>query len=462
MSFSFRMPREEWLFALLMASVHGGQHVFLRLFPPLIPILAVDLDAALWQLGLLVSVYLFAGGLFQAPMGVLSDRIDRMYLLVPAFVAMSIGYLVFVLAPVVGPTLVDVRFLGHVFTGPFLVMALGMFVAGFGYSAIHPVGYPLISSNVSAENKGKVLGMWGSASKLGDSVAPLLVGVLILVFAWKWILVGVSLFGFVYAAGLLAVLRTPRFETRPPALLGADAVDASDSNRAMDADRGTDDNRGPDDNPSTADPERFSEEYSTVQQFLVPMAVIMLFFFFVLFTGNGLQTYTPVFVADVYGYSLSIAGVDVAPESVANFYFATLLISGAISQLLVGSLTDAYDHRAVLMALLGLASVGLAALATLTLSPLLLAVVFVLIGACAFGINPARDALISDITPAEYEGRTFGYIWTLALVGSSGYPVIIGYLADTAGLRTSFGLLALGSLFGVACVGLLYSPRIYG
>lgn len=430
MAISFGMPREEWLFGLLVSSVHGAQHLFLRLFPPLIPILAVDLDATLWQLGLLVSVYLFAGGLFQAPMGVLSDRVDRLYLLIPSFVAMGVGYLVFVLAPTLGPLLPGVELFGHAFAGPFQVMAVGMFVAGVGYAAIHPVGYPLISANISPHNKGKVLGMWGSASKIGDSMAPLLVGVLILFLAWEWVLVGVSVFGFAYAGLLFVALRGDRFETAPP---------------------GTQDGEG----------DGFGGLRENLAGFFVPMSVIMLFFFFVLFTGNGIQTYTPVFVSDVYGYSLSIGGLSIGPESVANFYFSLLLISGAVSQLFVGSLTDAYDHRAVLVSLLGVATGGLLVLSYLALSPPVLALVFVVLGASVFGINPARDALISDITPASHEGRIFGYIWTIALVGSSGYPVVIGYLAGTMGLAASFRVLALGTLFGLVCIGLLFSSRLY-
>ncbi len=431
MRFSYRMPRDEMLFGLVVASVHGSQHVFLRLFPPLIPILVVDLEASLWQLGLLVSVYLFAGGLFQAPMGVLSDRVDRRYLLIPAFLAMSLGYLIFVLAPTAGTLLPAVALFGHVFDGPYQVMALGMFVAGFGYSAIHPVGYPLISANVSVENKGKVLGMWGSASKLGDAVAPLLVGVLILVLAWEWILVGVSAFGIVYAVLLFVIFRHERFETRP-------------ASRTADRDR-----------------EDTVDWRANPKQFLLPIAAVVLSFFFILFAGNGLQTYTPVFVTDVYGYSLSIAGIEIQPASVANFYFAVLLISGALSQLAMGVLTDVFDYRAVLMGLLGVSTVGLFLLSAVSLTPLVLLLAFVVLGSCIFGLNPARDALISDITPPELEGRTFGYIWTIALVGSSAYPAIIGYLADTMGIQASFAVLAVGTLGGLACIGLLYSPYVY-
>ncbi len=425
---TFAMPREELLFGLLISSVHAGQHLFLRLFPPLIPILVIDLEASLWQLGLLVSVYMFAGGLFQAPMGVLSDRYDRQYLLVPAFLAMGIGYLIFVLAPTIGAGLPSLSVAGHVFDGTYQVMALGMFAAGVGYSVIHPVGYPLISANVAVENKGKVLGMWGSASKVGDAIAPLLVGVFILVLAWEWILIGVSLFGFGFAALLYVAFSRDAYETRPPSI----------------ADDETD---GAADGPGLA--------------FLVPMAAIVASFFFILFAGNGLMTYTPVFVTDVYGYALSIGGLEIGPESVASFYFGVLLISGAVSQLVVGGVTDVLDHRTVLVALLGTGAIALLVLAQASLSPLVLLVVFVLLGVSLFGLNPARDALISDITPAAYEGRTFGYIWTLALVGSSVYPVIIGYLADTMGLRASFAVLAAGAVGGAACIALLYSSRIH-
>ena len=427
----FAMPREELLFGLLVASIHAGQHLFLRLFPPLIPILVVDLDASLWQLGLLVSVYMFAGGLFQAPMGVLSDRYDRQYLLVPAFVAMGVGYLVFVLAPTAGLLIPELSLAGQTFDGSYQVMALGMFTAGIGYSAIHPVGYPLISANVAPENKGKVLGMWGSASKVGDAGAPLLVGVFILLLSWEAILVGVSLFGFAFALALLVVFSSGRYETSPPS------------------------------NGDEGESEGGGDWRSSPRTFLFPMAAVVLSFFFILFAGNGLMTYTPVFVADVYGYSFSVAGVTVAPESVANFYFGTLLISGAVSQLVIGGVTDVYDHRLVLVTLLGVSAVGLLLLAALPLSPALLAGAFVLLGVTLFGLNPARDALISEITPAAYEGRTFGYIWTLALVGSSAYPVIIGYIADTMGLRTSFGVLAVGAVGGLLCIAALFSPHVY-
>lgn len=426
------LPRDELLFGFVISAVHAGQHLFLRLLPPLIPILVVDFDTPLWKLGLLVSVYLFAGGLFQAPVGELVDRFDRQYLLVPAFIAMGIGYFVFVFAEAIGSLLPHVTLFGHGFDGPYQIMVLGMFTAGVGYSIIHPVGYPLISANVSLENKGKVLGMWGSASKVGDAMAPLLVGVALLVVSWEWILLGVSVFGFAFAIGLFLLFRADTFETRPPGEVNGD--DAAE------------------DAPSI---------WSDPRRFLFPITVVVMSFFFILFAGNGIQTYAPAFVADVYGISFSIAGTEIATESVANFYFGILLISGALAQLVIGVLTDMYDYRAILITMLAIGAMGLALLSTVTLTPLVLLIVFIVVGSCQFGLNPARDAIISDITPAQYEGRVFGYIWTVALVGSSIFPTVIGYLADMIGLQQSFWFLALASLGALATIGLLYSPRVY-
>ena len=429
MVYTFGLPRDEWIFGWFIASVHAVQHIFYRFIPPLIPILVVDLGTPLWQLGLLVSIYMFAGGAYQAPMGELSDRIDRRYILAVSVTAMSIGYLVFAIASTVGPHVPVVELFEYRFTGTYLLMSLGMFIAGIGYSGIHPVGYPLISANVSPENKGKVLGMWGSASKTGDAVAPLLVGVLVLVLAWEWIVVVVALLGFVYAAGCLILIRRGGYETRP-----ATSTENGDGELAL-----------------RSEPRRF----------LFPIVVILAFFLCLLFAGNGLLTFAPLFVSDVYGYSVSIASFELGPESVGNFYFGALLISAAVSQLVSGAVTDRYDHRTVIVSYLAVSTACLAVLATVSLSPLSLLLTFAVLGGTLYGINPARDALISDISPDAYEGRTFGYVFTIALIGSSAFPAVIGYLADVFGIRWSFGVLAAGTAIGVLTVGLLYSPHVY-
>lgn len=428
----FQMSRREWIFGFLISSVHGMQHIYTRLLPALLPILVIGLDIPLWQLGLLVSVYLFTGGLFQAPMGVVSDLIDRRYLLVPAIVLMSVGYLVFALAPSMGAQFPALHISGTTYSGAYQIMVLAMCIAGVGYSAVHPTGYPIISANVSEANKGKVLGLWASGAKIGDTVTPILVAVLILLLRWESILLVFSVFGFAYAIGLYVVLRRDAFETRPPKRL-----DEGDDERET----------------RTAD--------SDPQHFRFPMGIMLLFFFCILFTTNGILTYTPVFVSDVYAFSFTVAGVHFESDSVANFYFSALLLSGAVSQFVVGSIADALDYRTILVALLATATLGLYVLSTVTLTPITLLLLFVALGGLIFGTYPARDAIISHITPPAYEGRAFGYLLTVGMAVGAVYPVLIGYMESIIGIRASFAYLTLGTLLGGVCICLLFSPRIY-
>lgn len=211
-----QLSRDELFFGVLMAAVHGIQHLFFRLVSPLIPVLVVGLDSPLWQIGLLVSIYTFAGGLFQAPMGILADRIDRRFILVPSIGFMALGYLVFGLGALYGSGLPTLLVTGYPFTGFYQLMAVGMLVAVFGHSMIHPAGYSLMTANVSPEHKGKIFGVWGSAAKFGDASAPILVGLFILAFPWERIVLGLSVFELLFTLCLFGSSRLTDFDTSPP------------------------------------------------------------------------------------------------------------------------------------------------------------------------------------------------------------------------------------------------------
>jgi MFS family permease len=200
----------------VLSTAHSAQHFFSSLLAPLIPILAVSLSLPLWKLGALVSLYSLVSGFGQAPIGELSDRYDRRLLLAPGLGLRAVGYVVFGSGPVVGSVVPTLTLLDVSLDGTFLVMAGGMVVTGAGSSAVHPTGYPLISANVRAERKGRALGIWGSASKFGDTPAPIAIAVLILVLSWDSILLVLGVAGVGYAVVLALVLGRADIETRPP------------------------------------------------------------------------------------------------------------------------------------------------------------------------------------------------------------------------------------------------------
>lgn len=440
----FGLDGREFRFAVIISAAHLAQHVFIRLLPPLLPILTVALTYPLWQLGVLVSAYYLGSGLAQAPLGVLSDRYDRLYLLPSGIALSAAGYVVFAVAPLLGASIPPFSILEYALDGPYLVMFVSMVIVGVGTAAVHPVGYPMISANVSEENKGKVLGAFGSSSKVGDGVAPAVVGVLIIVFAWQQILLLFGALGILFGAVLYVVLRDGAYETMPAAVAteGADAYDDTGDHDEDTRDDGDADELGR-------------------RSYLYPMTVIYFFFVTKMFASNGVNTFLPAFLVAVYAYSFEIGGLSLGPESVANFYYATLLVFSAATQLMVGGLTDTYDTRGLLIACTGVATAGLLALSFLELSPLPLLFVLVVLAAGLWGLNPARDALISEITPPDREGRTFGYIWTAAMLTGSLIPATVGLIIDAVGMREGFMVLAAGTVFAAATISLLYSDRVY-
>lgn len=421
------MDRRHWILGLLMGGVHFSFHLFIRLVPPLIPVLAVGLSLPLWRLGLLVSVYFTGSSVGLLPMGMLSDRYDRRAVLSIALGVVAGGYAVFAAGPTLDRWLPIVAIAGQALDGGYLVMVTGMFIAGAGTSAHVPVGVPLLTANTDAANRGRLLGLWGGASKLGDAATPAAVGVLILVLAWEEIVIGFAGLGLLLALGLYLALGVGDFDTSPPG-------ESPDSEPPWRGDR---------------------------RHYVYPVLVLMGYFAAYNVVVQGVVTFTPTFVTDVYGYTVDIGTLHIAPESFADFALSLLLIVAAISRFTGGILVDKFEGRTVLVGSLALATVALYTLAVTSLGPLALLIVLGMFGAGLWGNSPARDSLISDLTPDAREGRTFSYLWTASRVFGAITPVLIGLVADTVGIRVGFRYLAIATLVATGFSALLFSKRVY-
>lgn len=441
----YGFQQTEFRFALLISTVHAAQHFFTRLIPPLIPVLAVAMALPLWQLGLLITMFSLSKGLFQAPVGIISDRYDRRLTLSGGIGILAFGYVLFGISPLLAAPLPPLDLLGYTFAPEYLVMCAAMFVSGIGGSVVHPTGYPMITANVSEDVKGKTLGIWGSAAKFGDAASPALIGVLLIVLVWNEIVLLLGIGGVVYAIGLFVALGWDSIETLP-----ANHDESTQTEETADADENTEDDDGSEDDAG---------DVWSVDRRLFVYPILALLFFFVarVVATQGVNAFVPALVVEVYGVEL----FGFEPESVANFFFTALLISAGVSQLIMGELTDRYDHRMILIVLLSASAVALGAVSLLALPPIVLLGTLIFLGAGLWGLNPARDSLVSEITPPEREGRTFGYLWTATYVLGAFTPAIIGYIADVTSVQASFRYLALASLLGALFIALLYSDRVY-
>jgi MFS family permease len=427
------MDRHHWILASLMGGIHFSFHAFMRLIPAFIPILGVALEYPLWKLGMLVSAYLVGSSIGLLPMGVLSDRYDRKATLSGALAVVGCGYIAFSTAPIIGAGLPGAEIAGLSFDGTFAVMAGSMLISGFGTAAHVPVGVPILTANAHADNRGMLLGIWGGGSKLGDAVGPAVVGVLILVLGWQTILLGFGIVGLAMAVGLYLVLSASAFETKPA------GVETDDDAAA----------------------EAWADLLADRRRYLYPMLVLVGYFAAYSVVVQGTVAFVPAFITDVYGYSFSLLTVDFGPESFADFALSVLLIGAAFSRFLGGYLVDRFDHLTVLFWTLVVAAVTMFVFAMASLGPVVLLLVLVIFGAGLWGNSPARDSLVSDLGPDEREGRTFSYLWTASRVFGAASPTIIGFLADTAGIREGFTYLAVATLVAALFVALLFSDRIF-
>lgn len=434
--------------AVTVSSVHFAQHVF-RILPPVLPLLANAFPYPLWQLGGLVSVYFAGSGLFQTPAGVLADRYDRRLVVPPGVALMGLGYL----AVGLGPRLLALDgalvLAGGRLTAEYLLMAAGTFVAGVGASTVHPAGYPLVIANASTEAGGRALGSWNSAAKFGDAAAPLAVALLVLVTDWAGIFLLFGLVGVAYAAWLFRVMSGDWIETRPG---GRRTGDAAGGERG-----------GPADPHDGSPPAGNAGDSASTdrRRYAYPMVALLVFFVARAFSEKGLKAFLPTFITDTYGYSFSVAGVYVPPESFADFYFTAVFVVAALTSLVTGRLVDRHDPRTVLVGFFTVAALALAVLATGVLSPLALLAVLAVLGVSNWGWTPARDAIIGEFAPADREGRTFGYLHTVSHLFGAVAPLAIGAGAGRLGFRRSFLVLVAVMLVAVAAIASLYSRRVY-
>lgn len=412
-----------------MSGVHGVDHLLKRLFPPLVPVWAVAFGFPLWKLGLLIGANSFGAAIGQAPMGVVSDRSDRRLLLSAGLALIGVSVVALGTVPMLDLAIPALTVAGSRFEGQFLLLLGVMVAAGLGSSVVHPAGYPLISANVPEDSRGVALGLWGSAAKFGDGLAPAMVGLLLVTLGWHEILVAFGVLGVGYAVVLFFGLR--EFDTRPR---DAATADDGDGDEAAPLDR---------------------------RRYLYPMLAVFAYFTVQISAANGVTVFLPQFVTSVYGYSFSVLGHQLTPESTASFYYSALLLVAGGTQLVTGRLVDVHDSRYVLIAYLVAGAAALFVLSAVSLPPVGLFLVLAALGMTLWGLNPARDALIGDIAPVAREGRTFGYLWTGALLASSVSPAIVGYLGDVAGLQGAFALLAGVTLLSVVPVALLLDDRVY-
>lgn len=378
---------------MVVGVISGGHflsHFYLLTLPPLFPLLRTEFGLNNAQLGLVVSV-LMVGGLLQAPVGNVVDRIGAKW--------------VFVVG--VGVTAAGIVLVGFGQTYPSLLLLT--IISGLGQSAFHPADYALIDTVSRPEVRGRAFSVHTFSGFAGFAAAPVIVGSIAFTMGWRVALYVVGAIGVLYAI-FSAVALAPAYR---------EAIDTKDARS----------------DPETGETQTF---LSSLQR--PGMLAMIGFFLLAAFASKGIQTFTPVLAVDTFELE----------ESIGNTLLTVFFASGSIGVLTGGILADRYAPGRVIAGTLSLGSsilivtvTGVVPTGTLTLLGL-----FSLIGFFLSVITPSRDRLVSELSASGSMGQNFGIVFTGGTVGALIGPVFLGAVADASSITITF--VTVGGVYLVA------------
>lgn len=388
---------------LLMISIStvlvmAGQGVI----APVLPLFADQLGVGAAVIGLTLSFFALARLILNVPLGLLSDRYGRRFLLIG------------------GPLVTAIGMVGSGLAQDIVSLLAWRFIAGAG-SAMYMTGAQIYLTDISTPStRARFIGTNQAALLLGTALGPGIGGIVAEFWGLR------APFHVVGAAALVATvyawLRVP--ETRHLAAAEADAARAAESAARSNAGEGK-------------RPRRAWVTFLTSRDFFAVAMVTMAIFFT---RTAGRQTILPLFAAARLGFTAGSLGALFTAMSVINL----VLVAPA------AYIADRYGRK------IAIVPSGLLVAATLALvagvNSVTMLVVWCLIMAVGNSIaGPAPAAYAADISPPHLRGLGMGMYRSAGDVGFLIGPPLLGLVADMSSygwaLVVNAAIMAVTSLF---------------
>jgi MFS family permease len=146
-------------------------------------------------------------------------------------------------------------------------------------------------------------------------------------------------------------------------------------------------------------------------------------------------TYLPLYLTETTELSLTAIGL------IVSIWIGI----GSISSILYGRICNRFGRNNVIF--LSYFTVGITSILITYFTDIsLIILIIALMGITVFITFPAIITFISEITHESVEGKTFGTIFTLQIIGSTIFLFFGGYLSDVFGIWIPFILLGVSSL----------------
>lgn len=378
---------------------HVCVHWFQQLWPVIIPSVKASLGLSNVEIGILTSVRQFASGpLLALPSGMMSDMFRRRtaIILASAFIAFGVSHFLVAKA------------------GTFSLIIPCVALLGVGTALWHPSAMGTLSRQFP-ERRGSALAIHGVGASIGDTIAPLAIGFLLLTLSWQKLLelhiVPAVLIALLVWRGLDSVYKKQVQETQRPSLRS------------------------------------YWDDVKDLMQNHVVMAIITVN----VLTGMArltIMTFLPIYIQDDLGYSALGLG----------FFWGLLHVMGAISQPVMGYLSDKFGRKSVLMPALiiyGLLYLMLAAAD----AGVQLIIVITALGMFFYALVNVTQATIMDVASDRIQSSTMGITGIFTQFLSLPAPIFAGFLVTKYGTESSFIFAGIATLISSVVLAAISVPK---
>ena len=382
------------LFLPLLATGHASTHWYAGVLSALLPWIREDLGLTYAQIGLLMTGRALLGACGNVATSIAADLGGRRRnILIGSVFLVALCYILIGMST------------------SLLMLVLFGSMAAMASNAWHPPAMALLGERFP-ERRGYALGWHGTGANLGQTISPLLVGLMMSYMSWR-----AALYVNIWPGLLMALL-----------LLWLLPV--------LDDDRLARQAKG---------------YWSDLKSGLVyNSAVMKVGVLSILRTmgQQGLQTFLPLYLAESLHFSPWLVGVGLA----------IMTFSGSWLEPLSGLLSDRIGRKPILFISLLLSAVMVWGLTLV--NGVWLPMLFIgLIGLLHLSLRPIIMAFAMDVTPPSIGASAIGFVFSVNQLFSAFTPLMTGYLADVYDLKTAFYVFAVLTLLAALWVPLMSHAR---
>lgn len=376
---------------------HVCVHWFQQLWPVIIPSVKASLGLSNVELGILTAVKQFTAGPLTLPSGFLADLFRRhtAIILASAFVAFGISHFLVAQAPT------------------FAWMIPCVALLGVGTALWHPASIGSLSRRFP-DRRGSALAVHGVGASVGDTIAPVAIGFLLLSMSWQQLLELQIIPGVLVALALWKGLNS----------LYKNQVGTRSS---------------------------VGSYWSDIKSLLRHHVVLAIIGVNVL-TGMArltITTFLPIYIQDDLNYSAFGLG----------FFWGLLHMMGAVSQPVMGYLSDKFGRKFILLPALFLYGLLYLALAVADSGVQLILVIGAL-GLFFYALATVTQATVMDVASDRVQSSTMGITGIFTQFISLPAPIFAGFLVTRYGTESAFVFAGVVTLMAAFLLAMIHVPKL--